>query len=234
MKVLVIPDVHLKLWIFDEADKLIDKYNLDNAIFIGDLVDDWNKQNCIDLYKETIDRAELFKCMHKDSFFCYGNHEVAYIVNGACSGNSNLFRSEIKYLLNKYERIVEPKIVHKIDNVIFSHAGIHDLVDVDNRVQQENDKSIVKAYNDMNSPLWLRPKYLYVYDENYMQVAGHTPVKNIYCENNIWYVDTFSTYPDGSQYGNQTFMSIDTISFDVTIYYNNNIVKEIINRKHRR
>ena len=45
MKILVIPDVHLKPWIFDKAEELMNKYHLDNVVFIGDLVDDWN-QDC--------------------------------------------------------------------------------------------------------------------------------------------------------------------------------------------
>ncbi len=39
MKVLVIPDVHLKPWMFDEAEKVsAEKY--DKIVCLGDLVDD--------------------------------------------------------------------------------------------------------------------------------------------------------------------------------------------------
>ena len=216
MKVLVIPDIHLKPWIFDEADKIIDKYNIDNAVFIGDLVDDWGKTYHIDLYKDTIERAELFKCMHKNSLFCYGNHEVAYIVNGKCSGNSEIFRSEIKYLLNKYERVVEPKVIHKIDNVVFSHAGIENKGDKDTCIEEWNNKRLKDVYFDLDSPLWLRP-YDFIKFMDFPQVIGHTPVEQVIEKDNVWFVDTFSTYSNGKPFGNNSFMIIDTISLDATV-----------------
>ena len=44
-RVLVIPDVHLKPWIFDMADR-IDEGSYDDIVILGDLVDDWGKKNC--------------------------------------------------------------------------------------------------------------------------------------------------------------------------------------------
>ena len=41
-RVLVIPDVHLKPWIFDEAEK-VDKNSYEDIVVLGDLVDDWGK-----------------------------------------------------------------------------------------------------------------------------------------------------------------------------------------------
>ena len=45
MKVLIIPDVHLKPWIFDQAEDIMRDKDFDRAVFIGDLVDDWDCQN---------------------------------------------------------------------------------------------------------------------------------------------------------------------------------------------
>ena len=42
MKVLIIPDVHLKPWIFDQAEDIMRDKGFDRAVFIGDLVDDWD------------------------------------------------------------------------------------------------------------------------------------------------------------------------------------------------
>ena len=42
MKVLVIPDVHLKPWIFDKADELIKDGSAERGVCLMDLADDWN------------------------------------------------------------------------------------------------------------------------------------------------------------------------------------------------
>ena len=246
MKLLIIPDIHLKPWIFDLADELILKYKLDGAVFIGDLVDDWNKENDIELFRQTIERAIRFKQEHENTFWCYGNHEAGYLTKEGCAGNSRNYNIEISHLLHMYESIVEPQIVVVIDNVIFSHAGVTEE-------EATDDKDIEKKYNssgslirnmiDSGSPLWLRPD-LWVNFYNKTQVVGHTPVKGIKQASiksedwnhinpfqtrlkdadttdqntKVWFVDTFSTCPDGSEFGNHSFMSIDTITTEVTIY----------------
>lgn len=42
-RVLVIPDVHLKPWIFDKAEK-VDNSSFDTIVILGDLVDDWGER----------------------------------------------------------------------------------------------------------------------------------------------------------------------------------------------
>lgn len=211
-KVLVIPDVHLKPWIFDRAEAIMQENKLDLAVFIGDLVDDWKCEAKLDLYRETIERAEVFKAMRPNSLFCYGNHEVAYMVNSSCSGNSELFRSAITYMLNQYERIVEPKLVHIVDNVVFSHAGVESHYDIHKLEQSHN---LLELYHSMDSPLWSRPDPWVTY-KDIPQVIGHTPMKNIVHKDNLWFVDTFSTCSDLTPYGDQTFLVIDTI--DLSYY----------------
>ena len=43
-KILVIPDVHLRGWMFDEADRLMEENEITQAVCLGDLVDDlWTR-----------------------------------------------------------------------------------------------------------------------------------------------------------------------------------------------
>ena len=44
----------------------------------------------------------------------------------------------------------------------------------------------------------------------YIQVVGHTPVEKICQEGGVISCDTFSTYRDGTPYGDRTFLLIDT------------------------
>ena len=60
MKILVIPDVHLKPWIFSRASELIKEKAPDLAICLMDIPDDWNQQFNIDLYIQTFDAAIAF------------------------------------------------------------------------------------------------------------------------------------------------------------------------------
>ena len=47
MKILIIPDVHLKPHIIDEAAQCMCSGNYDIAVFLGDFVDDWEQQRNI-------------------------------------------------------------------------------------------------------------------------------------------------------------------------------------------
>ena len=38
---MVIPDIHLKPWIFDRAEEIFAKAACDTVVCVGDLVDDW-------------------------------------------------------------------------------------------------------------------------------------------------------------------------------------------------
>ena len=42
MKVLVIPDVHLKTWIFDKAENVLKSGKADRAVCLMDMPDDWD------------------------------------------------------------------------------------------------------------------------------------------------------------------------------------------------
>lgn len=57
MRVLVIPDIHLKPWIFDRTEKILRDGKADRAVCLMDMPDDWNMEFQIERYKETFDRA---------------------------------------------------------------------------------------------------------------------------------------------------------------------------------
>ena len=218
MKVLVIPDVHLKPFIFDYAEDLMHKNNIDTAIFIGDIVDDWGKQNNVELYEKTINRAIQFKHDYPNSKFCWGNHELGYITDIYCSGNSELHFLEIRDLLKKYEREVQPELAYSIDNIIFSHAGF--CTYAEDAVKQTKKDGVYDGsiYDNMNShisPVWLRPYPGVFYDTP--QVVGHTPVEKIYQKDNIWVVDTYSTSSENVKIGDGTFLIIDTVTLEASI-----------------
>lgn len=42
MRVLVIPDIHLKPWIFDRAEKILNEGKADRAVCLMDMADKYN------------------------------------------------------------------------------------------------------------------------------------------------------------------------------------------------
>ena len=90
--VLVIPDVHLKPWMFDRASDLMKEKKADRAVCLMDIADDWNQSLNIDLYNRTYERAIRFAAEYPDTLWCYGNHDLCYPWNRRESGYSRSMR----------------------------------------------------------------------------------------------------------------------------------------------
>ena len=56
MKVLIIPDVHLKPFMFKQAAELMERGIAKRAVCLMDIPDDWNKQFDISLYEQTLQK----------------------------------------------------------------------------------------------------------------------------------------------------------------------------------
>ena len=224
-RVLVIPDVHLKPWIFDEADK-VDKSSYEDIVVLGDLVDDWGKGNDIDAYEETLKRAAEFGKEHGESLWCYGNHDVSYLWDAMESGYSVQARLTAVDGITKLERILEDryKFVHRIDNVLFSHAGVTETFvlhscgyhekEIDDILAKTNRMGKQELWRD-SSPIWARPQadfYRMFRDDLFYQVVGHTPVEEPLDACGVLTLDLFSTYSSGDPYGNQKLYIVDTLT----------------------
>ena len=133
--------------------------------------------------------------------------------------------SKLEELENSLQDPSQIAIMHRIDNVLFSHGGLtveflrglnEDLLDadIDEVVVAVNDASQNHLWND-ESPLWLRPQNRTVNvfrNDIYKQVVGHTPVEKIFEKDGIISTDVFSTYRDGTQIGESAMIVIDSIT----------------------
>lgn len=227
LRVLVIPDVHLKTWIFDRAEDILKDGKADRAVCLMDIPDDWGMEFQIDRYKETFDRVIEFAKVYSDTLWCYGNHDVSYPWGKLESGYSVYAESTVLSKLRKFEDILpdpaQLAFMHRIDNVLFSHGGLStDFVrwldealldaDIDDVIAAVNKAPQDYLWND-ESPLWLRLQYKYrdiFRNEIYTQVVGHTPVENIFKKDGVISTDVFSTYRDGRQIGESAMIVIDT------------------------
>jgi len=229
MRVLVIPDVHLKPDMFRHAAEMMRKGLAHRAVCLMDLADDWNQEFNVALYEETYAEAIRFAKEFPKTVWCWGNHDLSYPWHRLESGYSSAASYTVqKKILDLKEALPEgnqPRYVHRIDNVLFSHGGVCDYFvneyvpkecynDIDRVVEEINKLGPAEMWNDA-SPIWLRPQYggvkMYRVDK-LLQVVGHTPMKAITKEGNVISTDTFSAYRDGTPIGNEEFLLIETIS----------------------
>ena len=229
MKTLIIPDVHLKPWIFERAEMLMKAGKAERVVCLMDIPDDWGKGFQSDIYEETFDRAIAFAKAYPDTLWCYGNHDLSYVWQMQETGYSPHMRyvvmSNLDALKNALPDESRIAIIHRIDNVLFCHGGLtEDFVsylneelidaDIDEILSVINEASPKYLWNDQ-SPLWFRPQHRNVgafRKETFTQVVGHTPVDKIYEENGFISTDVFSTYRDGRQIGESAMVVIDSVS----------------------
>ena len=230
-KVFVIPDIHLKPWMFARAHELMKKGVAERAVCLMDIPDDWNQQYNHSLYTQTFDAAIAFAREWKGTLWCWGNHDVSYLWNKRESGYSVFMADLVCSKLHKLSETLSDEnqlaFVHRIGSVLFSHGGLSDeFVRLNTQLDiRENTDTVIETINKLDreelwqtmSPLWLRPQYtanqLYKAGE-LLQVVGHTPMKQITQEGSMISCDTFSTYRDGRPFGSQEFLLLDTETWD--------------------
>lgn len=200
MKTLAVGDIHTKLWVIDEAEKLIDKY--DTIVFCGDYADDWGKEapDSMATWKKLWDLQ--YRHGPEKIQLVLGNHDYIYVNRTPTlqTGYNNITQLAINSPANKYLKnwLLGLPITLEVDGVTFSHAGVAKGWD--------GTTDVSDLWQD-NSPLWVRPAW-----GEYLQkpqVFGHNPSETCYeVHPNIWCIDTFSTYSNGKPIGDQTFLSI--------------------------
>ena len=171
-----------------------------------------------------------FARKYPDTLWCLGNHDLSYLWNqydhpGYSEMAAYMVVDKFEMLRNIADSPDYVGIIHRLDNTIFSHAGLaRDFVltqlvemmgDIDCMIDTINGYGVGELWEN-NSPIWVRPQYGSLanglYSEGLLQVVGHTPVKEILVEDGIITVDTFSTYPNGRPFGNEVLCWVDTVS----------------------
>ena len=130
MRVLVVPDVHLKPWMFRRASELMKETESDRAVCLMDIADDWQQQFNLDLYIQTYDAAIDFAKEYPVTLWCYGNHDVCYLWNQRETGYSKIAPwtvcEKLRILRELLPNERQLAYLHRIDNVLFSHGGLAD------------------------------------------------------------------------------------------------------------
>lgn len=133
MKVLVIPDVHLKPVIFQQATILMRRGIAERAVCLMDIPDDWGKEYQVELYEKTYDEAISFAKKFPETAWCYGNHDLSYFWHQLESGYSSMAAFTVQRKLLELRATVPEnnpiRYVYKIDNVLFSHKRNGNVVE---------------------------------------------------------------------------------------------------------
>ena len=238
MKILVIPDVHLKPRIFERAAGLLNAGAARRAVCLMDIPDDWGQELNLDLYKKTFDAAIRFQQAFPDTLWCYGNHDLSYLWLRDETGFSPLAINTVNEKLRKLREALpddsQLAYIHRIDNVLFLHGGLtHAFVKYYAREEtgdgslspnDETDAVLAKINSlgrgemwDDASPIWYRPQFYgeKMYRESdLLQVVGHTPVERIERSGNVLSCDLFSTYRSGAPIGTEEFVVIETETWE--------------------
>ncbi len=231
MKVLVIPDIHLKPWMFVEADRLMKKGLAERAVCLMDIPDDWHKRFDLEAYEKTFNAAIRFAKIYPDTLWCYGNHDLSYKWDREESGYSSMAAYTAEQKLKELEESIPEdnpiRYIHRIDNVLFSHGGLmayfveehidpERMEDVDFVLEKINSFGPKEMWNN-DSPIWCRPQRgnprMYK-EDTCLQVVGHTPIGEITKKGNVISCDVFSTHIDGRPIGNQEFLLLDTLTWE--------------------
>lgn len=231
MKVLVIPDIHLKPWMFEKAAIILASGEAEQAVCLMDIPDNWGQESNLELYEETFDKAIWFQEKYPETLWCYGNHDLSYIWNQNESGFSVYVVTTVVEKLYELKKALpnesQMAYIHRIDNVLFLHGGLtHSFVKYyASEIDYEDTDAVIRKINalgcedmwDDASPIWYRPQVnferMYRTDDM-LQVVGHTPVESVERFWNMISCDVFSTYSTGDPIGSQKFVIIDTVTWD--------------------
>ena len=232
MKILVIPDIHLKPFIFERAKDLLKQGIAEQALCLMDIADDWGKANDLELYAQTYDQAIKFAKDFPNTLWCYGNHDLSYLWLKRETGFSfhamAVVCDKLRELREALPNPCQLSYIHRIDNVLFSHAGLcEDFVNQvleDSGVEYQNIDELIGFINSLGSsslwqdlsPIWYRPQYKKTMfkEEEFLQVVGHTPMEEITRIKNLISCDVFSTYTSGKPIGTQKFLLLDSKTWE--------------------
>ena len=129
MNILVIPDIHLKPWMFERASEIMKTGIADQAVCLMDIPDDWGKETYLNLYGDTFDAAIRFQKEHPDTLWCYGNHDLSYAWMQNESGFSVYAIPVVQMKLRELQDAIpngQLAYIHRINNVLFMHGGLTD------------------------------------------------------------------------------------------------------------
>ena len=245
MKVLFVGDIHNHSYMLTDIGKLDAKYNFDRIILLGDYVDDWNTTNHQSLetldkifnMKENLgDKLTLLLGNHEMSY-------LGYKCSGHQTELEDVVEMKLKEHIKDFDLATSVNCNGTI--YVCSHAGftngfIEELLAGDEEYHDYNlyykivdmNKDILNnleilshcsyargGKDDYSSFMWadIREHKDFMTQVPLIpyQIVGHTPVRHIENENGIYFIDTHSTYRDGAEFGDKSYLMWNEDKFEI-------------------
>ena len=217
-----------------DVQLLDEQHNFDRIIFMGDYCDDW-----LSTGQNTIDTLNLmFKLKNSNPYkytLLLGNHELSYLGH-PCSGHQYMYGTQIENILRSNINKLDLYTIVNINNIeyVCSHSGFTDqFIDMElgdnykstldmwnkDKLNYLNHIKLCSYYRGGTSPyssfVWCDGQELLLSKHSIMpyQIVGHTPVQYINTDDNIKFIDTHSTYRDGTSFGDKSYLMWDEKEF---------------------
>jgi len=195
---LAIGDLHGKnCWEDVDFNKYEDIY------FLGDYFDSFTIS-----FEDQFKNLEFlikFARKNKKVHLCLGNHDFIYLSNVSLWERSSGFQENHYVAINSIlqDNIDLLKFVYKKNIWLISHAGISQVWLSSNGLSVSNIKNWSNNYKNFyfngldssgndktQSCIWIRPQALLCSKvKDYKQIVGHTPIKDIFTQDDITFCD---------------------------------------------
>lgn len=241
MKYLFVGDVHNHTYIFNDVARLDKEYNFDKIIFMGDYVDDWLTTNHQSLV--TLDRLFDLKQTNPEKYtLLIGNHELSYL-GYECSGHDSELEDVMEMKLKENIDLLDFYTIVQCgdEEFVCTHAGItneyiRNMLDGELKWKEvlsdiNKDKlnnlymlSMVSGARGGSEPfssfVWADIRE-HSYNNQFEppiikhQIMGHTPVTTCRKLDDFIFIDTHSTYRDGREYGDKSYLMWNEDNFEI-------------------
>lgn len=245
MKYLFVGDIHNHQYIFEDVERLDKKYNFSQIIFFGDYVDDWNTDNHDSLKTlEKVFNLKQYNPL-KYTFLLGNHElsYLGYRCSGHCTELEEIVSTQLALNADMFD--LATSVNCNNDIYVCSHAGFtnpfireligdkeyHDydlyykMVDMNKNKAKNLEpfshcSSLRGGKHEFSSSMWCdrREHSQFAKIEEPLiphQIVGHTPVKTIIEENGIYYIDTHSTYQDGTEFGDKSYLIWNEDKFEI-------------------
>jgi hypothetical protein len=243
-KTLVVGDIHTKIGILDDVDKVIAAQDIARVVLLGDYVDEWDvadwemQQNFVQLldWAENVGNVVLL----------VGNHDIAYWDKSplVCpSGHDYDSYPEVHKQIEAHKHLFKAAVCQ--GGWLLTHAGLcadwaHDndisgdaqtIVDALNAMlQTSTQRERLSAVGqlrggwDAPGPLWADRRELGA--DAYAginQIVGHSPVATCYgvrtdADTKAVFCDTFSLMPSGENIGDASMLVLDSAGQGAAVF----------------
>ncbi|WP_414047657.1 metallophosphoesterase [Macrococcus equi] len=211
MNTIFVGDMHLKSRvILPLIDNIIEKYDVNRVIFLGDYTDFPGQENNIKLYAKDLVFLAEWKLKNRKNGIeiinIIGNHDIYYYLG--TKAEFSLTDEEAFWAVGDFLEELSLQVAYQLDDFIISHAGYNQYFNPEpwhfKPLTLENSKGLEQLANAIGperggtskggSPVWSDYSELISKPNKLVtkQIVGHTPTQSIDVTKDIISVDTFA------------------------------------------